>query len=81
MKNIFILTLFIGFIALAFLIAPILIGVFVYRHANNHPIGHATQWAFVCALTPFYIGLMIYMVKVDEIDTRIYDERHERDTI
>jgi hypothetical protein len=81
MTNIFILTLFIGFMVLAFMIAPILIGVFVYRHASKHPIGHATQWALVTALTPFYIGLMIYVVKVDEIDTRIYDERHKEDTI
>jgi len=79
--NTFIMTLFIGFFVLVFLIAPILIGVFVYRHANNHPIGHATLWALVCALTPFYIGLLIYMIKVDEIDKRIYDEEHERDTI
>jgi predicted Na+-dependent transporter len=77
MRNIFILTLFISFIVLAFLIAPIMIGIFVYRHANKHPIGHAMQWALVSALTPFYIGLIIYVIKVDEIDTRIFDEEKD----
>jgi predicted Na+-dependent transporter len=80
MKNIFILTLFISFIVLAFLIVPIMIGIFVYRHANKHPIGHAMQWALLSALTPFYIGLIIYVIKVDEIDTRLYDETHYKDT-
>ncbi len=77
MKNIFILTLFISFIALAFLIAPILIGVFVYRHASNHTIGNALQWSLIAALTPFYIGLILYVIKVDEIDTKDYDENNK----
>lgn len=78
MKNIFILTLFISLAILAFLIVPIMIGIFVYRHAKHHPIGNAMQWAFISALTPFYIGLFIYIIKVDEIDTKLYDEEEKR---
>lgn len=76
MTNLFILTLAIGFFALMFMIAPILIGVFVYKHASKHPIGHPMMWAFVAALVPFYIGLMIYVVKVDQIDSERYDREH-----
>lgn len=74
MTNIFILTLVIGLFVIMFMVAPTLIGVFVYKHASKHPIGQPLQWALICALTPLYIGLMIYMIKIDEIDSRIYDE-------
>ncbi len=74
MTNIFILTLVIGLFVIMFMVAPLLIGVFVYKHASKHPIGQPLQWALICALTPLYIGLMIYMVKIDEIDSRIYYE-------
>lgn len=74
MTNIFILTLVIGLFLIMFMVAPILIGIFVYKHASKHPIGQPLQWALICALTPLYIGLMIYMVKIDEIDSRIYYE-------
>ena len=53
MTNIFILTLAIGFFALMFLIAPIMIGVFVYKHASKHPIGNPMMWALTAALVPF----------------------------
>ena len=76
MTNIFILTLAIGFFALMFMIAPIFIGVFVYKHASKHPIGNPIMWALVAALVPFYIGLMIYVVKIDQIDTDRYDREH-----
>ncbi len=74
MTNIFILTLVIGLFVIMFMVAPLLIGIFVYKHASKHPIGQPLQWALICALTPLYIGLMIYMVKIDEIDSRIYYE-------
>ena len=74
MTNIFILTLVVGLFVIMFMVAPTLIGVFVYKHASKHPIGQPIQWAIICALTPLYIGLMIYMIKIDEIDSRIYDE-------
>ena len=76
MINIFVLTLAIGFFALMFMVAPLLIGVFVYRHAAKHPIGNPMLWALMAALVPFYIGLMIYVIKVDKIDTDIYDREH-----
>ncbi len=76
MSNLFILTLAIGFFALMFLIAPVLIGVFVYKHASKHPIGNPLMWALAAALVPFYIGLMIYVVKIDQIDTDRYDCEH-----
>lgn len=74
MTNIFILTLVVGLFVIMFMVAPTLIGVFVYKHASKHPIGQPLQWALICALTPLYIGLMIYMIKIDEIDSRIYVE-------
>lgn len=64
----------VGLFVIMFMVAPTLIGVFVYKHASKHPIGQPLQWALICALTPLYIGLMIYMIKIDEIDSRIYDE-------
>lgn len=74
MDNLFILTLLIGVVVLAFFIAPTLIGYFVYKHASKHPIGHPLQWALIAALVPLYLGLVAYMFKIDEIDRRIYDE-------
>ena len=76
MINIFVLTLAIGFFGLMFMVAPILIGVFIYKHASKHPIGNPMLWALMAALVPFYIGLMIYVIKVDKIDTEIYDREH-----
>ena len=76
MTNIFILTLAIGFFILMFLLAPIMIGVFVYKHASKHPIGNPMMWALVATLVPFYIGLMVYVVKIDQIDTDRYDREH-----
>jgi putative effector of murein hydrolase len=74
MDNLFILTLLIGVAVLAFFIAPALIGYFVYRHASKHPIGQPLQWALIAALTPLYLGLAIYLFKIDQIDTKIYEE-------
>lgn len=77
MTNIFILTLLISLVALVFLIVPLIIGFYVYRHAHNHPIGHPMQWALICALTPFYLGLFLYIIKIDDIDTKNFDEKRE----
>lgn len=74
MTNIFILTLLISFLLLIFLIVPIVMGIYVYRHALNHPIGHPMQWALICALTPLYFGLFLYIIKIDEIDTKRFDD-------
>jgi len=74
MDNLFILTLLVGVGLLTFFIAPAIIGYFVYKHASKHPIGQPLQWALICALTPLYIGLVIYLFKIDQIDTRINDE-------
>lgn len=74
MNNLFILTLLVGVGVLAFFIAPALIGYFVYKHASKHPIGSPLQWALIAALTPLYIGLVIYLFKIDQIDTQRYDE-------
>lgn len=74
MNNLFILTLLVGIGLLTFFIAPGIIGYFVYKHASKHPIGSPLQWALIAALTPLYIGLVIYLFKIDQIDTRIYDE-------
>lgn len=78
MDNLFILTLLIGVVVLAFFIAPALIGYFVYRHASKHPIGQPLQWALIAALTPLYLGLAIYLFKIDQIDTKIYDENQTK---
>lgn len=80
MNNIFILTLLIGVVVLAFFVAPALIGYFVYKHASKHPIGRPLQWALIAALTPLYLGLVIYMFKIDQIDQRIYDENESKKT-
>ena len=76
MTNIFFFFLAIRIFALMFLIAPIMIGVFVYKHASKHPIGNPLMWALTAALVPFYIGLMVYVVKIDQIDTERYDREH-----
>lgn len=78
MDNLFILTLLISVVVLAFLIAPSLIAYFVYKHASHHPIGHPLQWALIAALVPLYLGLVAYMFKIDEIDRRIYDEKNSK---
>lgn len=78
MDNLFILTLLIGVVVLAFFIAPALIGYFVYRHASKHPIGQPLQWALIAALTPLYLGLAIYLFKIDQIDTKIYEENQTK---
>lgn len=78
MDNLFILTLLIGVVLLTFFIAPALIGYFVYRHASKHPIGQPLQWALIAALTPLYLGLAIYLFKIDQIDTKIYEENQTK---
>jgi putative effector of murein hydrolase LrgA (UPF0299 family) len=49
-------------IALLFLIAPILIGVIVYRDALKRNVLSPLVWAIVAALVPFYIGLLLYVI-------------------
>lgn len=78
MDNLFILTLLIGVVLLTFFIAPTLIGYFVYKHASKHPIGQPLQWALIAALTPLYLGLAIYLFKIDQIDTKIYEENESK---
>lgn len=78
MDNLFILTLLIGVAVLTFFIAPALIGYFVYRHASKHPIGQPLQWALIAVLTPLYLGLAIYLFKIDQIDTKIYEEKQTK---
>jgi len=74
MSNLFVLTLLVGIVLLTFFIAPILIGYFVYKHASKHPIGHPLQWALIAAFTPLYLGVVIYLFRIDQIDTKFYEE-------
>jgi len=76
MDNIFILTLLISVVIVAFFVAPTLIGISVYKHAINHNIKNPYQWALISGLTPLYIGLVIYVLKVDHLETIEYDENH-----
>jgi len=78
MDNIFILTLLVSVVIVAFFVAPVLIGVSVYKHAVNHHIKNPYQWALISGLTPLYIGLIIYVLKVDHLETIEYDETHYR---
>ncbi len=78
MDNIFILTLLISVVVVAFFVAPALIGISVYKHAVNHHIKNPYQWALISGLTPLYIGLIIYVLKVDHLETIEYDETHYR---
>ncbi len=56
-----ILILFLLFV-IFILIAPILIGIYVYRDAQRLENGDPLLWALVAALTPFYIGLFAYVL-------------------
>lgn len=49
-------------IVLLFMIAPILIGVIVYRDALKRKVLSPLVWAIVAALVPFYIGLLLYVI-------------------
>lgn len=49
------------FVAALFLVLPILIGVYVYRDANNRGM-NAALWTLIAALAPSGIGLIIYLV-------------------
>ena len=77
MNNVFILTLLISFVFVAFFVAPF-IGLFVYKHAVSHNIKNPFLWALIGGLTPFYIGLVIYVLKVDHLETVAYDENNRR---
>jgi len=79
MDNLFILTLLISVVVLAFFVAPVLIGVSVYKHAINHHVKNPYQWALISGLTPLYIGLVIYILKVDHLDTIEYDRNNYKD--
>lgn len=78
MNNLFILTLLIGVGVLTFLVSPTLIGYFVYKHASKHPIGQPLQWSLIAALMPLYLGLVIYLFRIDQIDTKIYEENGQK---
>jgi len=80
MDNLFILTLLIGVVVVAFFVAPVLIGVSVYKHAVNHHIKNPYQWALISGLTPLYVGLVIYVLKVDQLETIEYDSRIKEDS-
>jgi len=43
-------------------IAPIIIGIYVFRDAKRLENGDPLLWAFVAALTPLYIGLFAYVL-------------------
>lgn len=49
-------------IVLLFLIAPILIGIVVYKDALRKHVQSPAVWAIIAALVPFYIGLLLYAV-------------------
>lgn len=78
MNNLFILTLLIGVGILTFLVSPALIGYFVYKHASKHPIGQPLQWSLIAALMPLYLGLVIYLFRIDKMDTKIYEENGQK---
>lgn len=69
MDNVFILTLLISVVVLAFFVAPVLIGNSVYKHAIDHHVKNPYQWALICGLTPLYIGLIIYAIKFESMET------------
>jgi hypothetical protein len=68
MDNAFILTLLIGVVLLAFFVAPVLIGISVYKHAVIHHVKNPYQWALISGLTPLYIGLVIYAIKFESME-------------
>lgn len=49
------------FIALFILGVPIIIGIFVYRDAKKRDT-NPLLWAIVSALTPSFIGLIVYLI-------------------
>lgn len=52
-----------GIVILLFLlIAPVLIGFYVYHDARKINLHEPILWAIVAALVPLCIGLMIYLI-------------------
>lgn len=68
MDNQWVLTLLISVVLLAFFVAPVLIGISVYKHAANHHIKNPYKWALISGLTPLYIGLVIYAIKFESME-------------
>lgn len=62
MSNFFIILILFPLIIIFVLIAPILIGIYVFRDAKRLENGDPFLWALVATLTPFYIGLFAYVL-------------------
>jgi len=62
MNNFSAILILLPLIIIFVLIAPILIGIYVFRDAKRLENGDPLLWALVAALTPFYIGLFAYVL-------------------
>lgn len=52
-----------GLVILLFLlIAPVLIGIYVYNDARKIKLHEPILWAIVAGLVPLCVGLMIYLI-------------------
>lgn len=52
-----------GLVILLFmLIAPVLIGIYVYNDARKINLHEPVLWAIVAGLVPLCVGLMIYLI-------------------
>ena len=60
-------------------LVPIVVGVFVYKDALSRGMD-AILWALVAALTPSFVGLIIYMIaRSDSSKTCLRCGRHIKD--
>jgi hypothetical protein len=52
-----------GLLILVFLlIAPLMIGIYVYKDARKINLHEPVLWAIVAGLVPLMVGLMIYLI-------------------
>jgi len=47
--------------SMLFLVIPIMIGIYVYRDANNRGM-NAVLWTLISVFSPTFIGLIIYLI-------------------
>ena len=59
MNTIWIYILIVG---LFLLIAPVMIGIYVYNDARKIELHEPVLWAIVAGIVPLCVGLMIYLI-------------------
>jgi len=72
--NGFVLGLAISFGLLMFIVVPFVIARFIYLDAKKRALEGALGYALMAFFIPFYLGIALYLFKIDAMDSHQDDE-------